>query len=162
MRSLFDYERKRQLAWLAEASVVDRVAPLNTLVPPRDSVAYGAMGPGDAFATDAAHDGAPSDLYNAAAMTPSPGGGASLPLVDGTSPISRKTVPDISVLVTEEHSLEDALPSAATSAPKRSTPPPLPSPAPSGAGFLVAGTVLGIVTALLVAAAIVAGLLWKP
>jgi serine/threonine-protein kinase len=162
MRSLFDYERKRQLAWLAEASVVDRVAPLNSLVPPRDSVAYETMGPGDAFATEATHDGgARSDLYNAAATTPSPGAAASLPLVDGTSPISRKTVPDISVLVTEEHSLEDAVPSA-ISTPKRSTPPPLPSRAPSGAGYLLAGTAVGIVTALLVVAAIVAGLLWKP
>ncbi len=161
MRSLFDYERKRQIVWLAEASVADRVVPLQTLVPPRDSVAYETMGPGDAFATEPLGEGARSDLYNATAMTPSPGEVAALPLVDGSSPRSRKTVPDISVILTDEFSLDDAIPSR-VSTPKRSTPPPLPSRAPSGTGFLVVGLALAVVTALLLVAAIGSGLLWKP
>jgi serine/threonine-protein kinase len=163
MRSLFAYEQKRQLAWLAEASVADRVAPLNTLVPPRDSVAYGTMGPGDAFATGVTPEGTTSDLYNAAAMTPTPST-TSLPLVHGESTPAVESAPEISVLIDDEPSVEARVAPVKKKA-KRSAPPlpaPVLAPQPSGTPFLVAGAALGLLTALLVLAAIAAGVLWKP
>jgi eukaryotic-like serine/threonine-protein kinase len=159
MRSLFDYERQRQIAWLADASAVNRVVPLNALVPPRDSVPYGTMGPGDPGGAPGSRNGpTSSDLYNAAATTPAPSD-LSRPLVapqtgDPRSNPSRTTVPEAGVLVAggsvEEHLAE------------RPAPIEPPPSKPSGAGFLLAGAVVVLVAALLLVAAIGAAVLWKP